>query len=511
MSSVTIDKSPEDTNQRKELWWKISVSFLFFTGVVLAVSRTRADPDLWGHLRFGLDTLSNQGVVQIDPYSYLTAGQRWFNHEWLAEVSYALVWYLAGSSGLILLKTATWLATYGLLFWYLVRLPLPPLRTAILLGLSIPLMAPIFGPVRPHMYTALLFTVLLLIIIKADKGSYGWLWGAPVIFVLWPNLHGAFLIGLGVLGLWGLIHFLTHRQKRVLFRVLPPILASIIATLVNPYGIDLWIFLANHIRDPRQEITEWRPIAVNSTLGLIYLFWIILCALGLKYTRRQRSPALVVVFAVLAFLPLVSERHLLFFAIGTVMLMGPHIVDAWDRVMPVPTASRSIKPIAIIIPVLAALIIIAIKPPDFSRIPLSKRFPVPAGSISFLNESGVSGNLAVHFDWGDYAIWHLTPEIKVSIDTRREMAYAQEIYHTNLRFMTGSGDWADLIDQHPTEMALVKKNSASDNLMKLRSDWDLVYEDELSGLYVKQGVFAHNQFASSPNGYQTPENMGYFP
>jgi len=27
-----------------------------------------------------------------DPYSYLSAGQPWINHEWLAEVSFALAW-----------------------------------------------------------------------------------------------------------------------------------------------------------------------------------------------------------------------------------------------------------------------------------------------------------------------------------------------------------------------------------------------------------------------------------
>ena len=495
----------------KEHLWQLSILFLLFTGVVIAVARTNADSDLWGHLRFGLDTLENQTVSQIDPYSYLTEGQRWFNHSWLAEVSYALVWNLAGSSGLILLKTATWLTICGLLFWNLVRLPLPPLRAAILLGLSLPLLTPFSITVRPHMYTALLFTILLLLIIKADKGRYGWLWGAPAIFVLWPNLHGAFLVGLGLLGIWGLIHILTHRDKRVLFRVLPPILVSIIATLVNPYGADLWLFLISHLQDPRLEITEWRPIAITSILGLIYLFWLIFCGLGLKYTRKQRSPALLVVFIVLAFLPLVSERHLLFFVIGAVLLIGQHIADAWDRVMPVPPSSRTIKPIAIIIPVLAALIIIAIKPPDFSKIPLPKRFLVPADSISFLKESGASGNMAVHFDWGDYAIWHLTPQIKVSIDTRREMAYSREAYETNLRFMIGTGNWEDLIDRYPTNIALVKMNSPSYNLIKMRTDWELVFEDSVSALYVKEGSLPAKRLGNinthPPMGLTDP----YFP
>ncbi len=63
--------------------------------LALVMARTAADPDLWGHLRFGLDTLQSRTVTQSDPYSYLTAGQRWINHEWLAEVAFASAWQVA--------------------------------------------------------------------------------------------------------------------------------------------------------------------------------------------------------------------------------------------------------------------------------------------------------------------------------------------------------------------------------------------------------------------------------
>ena len=36
---------------------------------------TEADPDLWGHLRFGLDTLSTGLIVRADIYSYLSGDQ----------------------------------------------------------------------------------------------------------------------------------------------------------------------------------------------------------------------------------------------------------------------------------------------------------------------------------------------------------------------------------------------------------------------------------------------------
>src|SRR5688500_18398438 len=89
---------------------------------------TIADPDLWGHLRFGLDTLRDGVVTETDLYSYVTEGQRWINHEWLAEVLFALAWTVGGAAGLIVLKMSVGFATIGILGRRLFALKLRPVR-----------------------------------------------------------------------------------------------------------------------------------------------------------------------------------------------------------------------------------------------------------------------------------------------------------------------------------------------------------------------------------------------
>ena len=51
---------------------------------------TKADADLWGHVRFGRDILRG-GIHDGDPYSF-TSDIPWVNHEWLAEVLFWWVW-----------------------------------------------------------------------------------------------------------------------------------------------------------------------------------------------------------------------------------------------------------------------------------------------------------------------------------------------------------------------------------------------------------------------------------
>jgi hypothetical protein len=94
-----------------------------FLGLALLAalfSRTVADPDLWGHLKFGLDFLDTGRVIRPDPYSYVTGDQLWYNHEWLAEAIFALVYRLAGAPGLIWFKLLTAVAI-GLIIYAALR------------------------------------------------------------------------------------------------------------------------------------------------------------------------------------------------------------------------------------------------------------------------------------------------------------------------------------------------------------------------------------------------------
>ena len=61
-----------------------------------------ADPDLWGHIRFGQDIWEQGRVHDTDPFSYTAKGQRWINHEWLMEVAFYLIYITLDSTGLLL-------------------------------------------------------------------------------------------------------------------------------------------------------------------------------------------------------------------------------------------------------------------------------------------------------------------------------------------------------------------------------------------------------------------------
>ena len=163
--------------------------------------RTEADADLWGHLRFGLETLSTGRLAETDPYSYTAAGAAWTNHEWLSELVFAACYRAGGACGLILLRGVLLALTFGAVGVIVARRRLSPTATLALALFGITFL-PEFYRIRPQMFT---YTAFAWLIVACDAYRAGRRWvlaGLPVLFGLWCNFHAGFVAGLGIFGIY---------------------------------------------------------------------------------------------------------------------------------------------------------------------------------------------------------------------------------------------------------------------------------------------------------------------
>ena len=236
--------------------------------MVLAVglflsARSVADPDLWGHVRYGQDMLSSGQCVMADHYSYLSAGVPWINHEWLSEVTFAAVFNTLGPPGLLGLKALILLALLGLLYRHLRAQDVPALAAGAIVLMVAYTITIGSRTIRPQLFTYLFFLLVLLAIHKADAGrgtrrvptcgcGSRALWFIPPIIALWANFHGGFLSGLGILVVWAGVRvtetvWAAVRERspwvKPCGRIALPVLVSLLATLVNPYGYRQMAFL----------------------------------------------------------------------------------------------------------------------------------------------------------------------------------------------------------------------------------------------------------------------------
>jgi hypothetical protein len=115
------------------------------------------------------------------------------------------------------------------------------------------------------------------------------------------------------------------------------------------------------------------------------------------------------------------------------------------------------------------------------RVP-ADRYPVAAVE-RMKNERG---NLAVFFNWGEYALYHLYhPDrgVLVSIDGRYETVYPKDVVRANWDFTRGVTGSERFLDTYPADFALYPRNTGGARWLGGATDWELWHQDEFSVLY----------------------------
>lgn len=462
-------------------------------------AHTLADPDIWGHIAIGRLYHETGRIRQPDPFSYVTTGHEWINFEWLFELLLFRLFAALGPPGLIVLKVTVGLLLLAVVYRLLCRQGVPAERAGIIVVVLIHFFVPFLLTVRPHLVTYAFFLLVLLLLRALDGRQARWLYAAPLLFALWANLHPGFLAGLGVLGIWTSIELarrwvwsgpLGGPARPSMWTVIPILVACVLAAGLNPWGFRLLPFLWRTATVPRPEISEWQPLVLGTGQGLTYVLFVAAAAAGWSYSRRPRSLPLLGVLVVCALLPLIAWRHVPLATLAIAVLAGEHIGDVWARsseavTRRIPAPSVVVNRVLIAAATGGAVVFLVLTVPRLGCIVIDPPSALgqPVRAIGLLRASGVSGNLAIDFDWGLYAMYHVAPAIKVSMDGRRETAYDERAYTQNLDFKYGRGDWEALLRERDTHLALVRHFEPADNLLRLKPGWKLLYEDPLAALF----------------------------
>jgi hypothetical protein len=168
--------------------------------VVLFGLSPLAGSDLWMHLILGRWIWTHGWVPSTDPFSYITEGQPFIAHSWLAEVAFYLVEQSAGTVGFMLLRFALIILalTAALQTARLLKAPWPAvmLLAPFVLGLMWSRLE-----FRPQLFTSAFLAVELWLIVSVHTGqrSWRWLWALPPLYALWINLHPGWVQGMVLL------------------------------------------------------------------------------------------------------------------------------------------------------------------------------------------------------------------------------------------------------------------------------------------------------------------------
>ena len=462
-----------------------------WTTFLVLISFTSADPDLWGHVRFGTDILRDGNIHQIDTYSF-DSDRPWVNHEWAAEVVSAWAFTTAGNAGLVFLK----LLIIGSMLWLLnAALRQEGVRSGfardVTAGITVVITLSQAHHIRPQLYSLLAFSALMWCLLAVRRGARGWLLVLPPLFALWANFHGGWIVGGGVMVLWTAALLISGEPRQALALGATGG-ASLAATLANPYGFGLWRFLGETVGFSRPEIVEWQPI--YSVAHLIMALWdasLSIATLGVILGGREklRIERLVVGLA-LAIASLKVSRLQAFFALTSVFLFAPLICQAYERRRMArefawsPALRFAFASVACALGLLAINVI----SDNFRQVRVDSAWMPEPEAVAVLNRQTAGKRVLVWFNWGEYAIWHLSPRMLVSMDGRRETVYSDGLQKSHWDFYFDHPGGATL----PTELRAdyIWLPRVLPVVPRLRNDstWTILFEGKGSVIFERVGL-----------------------
>jgi hypothetical protein len=384
---------------------------------------TLTDTDLWGHTKFGLDMLQDHELPSDDPYSF-TQDRPWINHEWASELKMGMAYALAGPTGLALLKG---LLTFTalVLIWRGLR-NIDPTARMIIFGIAAASTVPVSRTLRPQAWSLVLLVILCRILIE-DRTRLRWV--LPVLFAAWANVHGGWIVGFGILATWAVVDLSPWGRRDATY--LPVAIVSLLATLVTPYGWQLWAFLLDTVRLGR-DITEWRPLFRQPPPD--WVPWLVAVATALWFLRRPHVFRLhvVAILTMLAFSSFRVMRIAPLFVACAAVLLSPWFRARW------PSRSRESVGTSTGVPgappdqrliaaglCTAAVILAAFVASKSLTCVRTEGTWIPDAEAAAVLTNAPAGRLVTFFNWGEYALWHFGPRLRVSMDGRRETVYSE--------------------------------------------------------------------------------------
>ncbi len=243
--------------------------------------------DLGWHLAAG-DLIRDRGNIPFqDPWSFTLGDRQWYNLSWLWDVIASAVFQYTQFAGLLLFVIAGGAVLVG----YLTSICLSCGASAAAVCISVfsaSLLYPAFAT-APNIYLAAspnTSTMLFCVIFFGECLKRTRCFLLPVIMVLWANLHGGFLLGFLIVGIFCGVALL--RRDWTNFKIYSfAVVGCVIAIFINPLGWHIYDGLAATLGHFVQaNITEWLSYYQNMTMpgsipGIIYMLTFV--ALELRY------------------------------------------------------------------------------------------------------------------------------------------------------------------------------------------------------------------------------------
>jgi hypothetical protein len=478
--------------------------------------RLLGDAGIGWHIRAGQQILATHVIPRVDSFSSTMAGKPWFAWEWLYDLAVGQLEARLGLNGVVWLTAVVIAAVFAWTFRLLIVRG-TNLLVALLLVLLTVSASMIHFLARPHVVSWLFTLAWFWVLDSSERDAFDgrgetgarWLWALPLVMLVWMNVHGGFLLGFVLLGIfllgamWGWVRARENRIEELLQKIAAGkrvrnlaavALVSGVASLVNPHGWKLYShiyhylsnrFLMDHIEEFQSP--NFHGIAQKCFLVLLL---ITIAVVALRRRDLRTSQGLTVLFAVYA--GLYASRNIPVSSILLAMVVGPLVPAAgFSREFIQRMAEVEVRQRGHVWPILALVATLSIAA-NGGRVGSSALMDahfdperMPTQAVNYLEQHEVSGPVLSPDYWGGYLIYRLYPKSRVVVVDDRHDLYGEEFFKSYSKMMHVERGWEDFLRTHPTSCVLLPRDGALANILLATKGWKQIYADDVAIAFLR--------------------------
>lgn len=461
---------------------------IFFLTIFLLFFLPPIDTDLGWYLRLGGEFLSSGKITVHNNLTYYLANYYWANPYTLYEIIITLLFRIGGFWMLTLFYATLMVAV----FWLFKKINQDLPRTSFFAFLLICFSGwhVFYLGIRSQIFSFALVVLLFWLMEKFEKDNRILLL-LPLIFILWVNLHGGFILGF-ILLLTKALSLAAGADWKKSFSLTLAIIVSFLTTLINPYKFAVYKWSFSHFQVPMGTlIAEWVAPGFL-TQALIFTSSLILVALVLASKSKKKIfwTGALSVFAILA---IFARRNIPFFSL-TFVLAATSIfrenLSALEK-------NKLFQRLSLSASVVGSIFLIILSLPktigfltNWQTYCDEGLVRYPCAAVEFIKKNPLKGiNVYSAYEWGGFLEWQL-PQYKYFVDGRMpawETPEGKSPYTVYLEIIQARPGYQERLDRYKTDWLLIGEGTFLDLELqqKKNSPWREIYRDEAAAIYTK--------------------------
>lgn len=446
--------------------------------------------DLGYHLRAAAWQWEHRALLDVDVFTSTFRGAEWVNQNWLAQLILYATYRATGLAGLSVLNAALFVTGAALILAVAARRARGDLRVAAIAFTAAGLPAIFNTSVRPQVFSWVL-TALILWILERSPEERRLLYVLPPIFVVWANLHGAFVVGLALVAIDAVSGLAERRPRRGPGRDMMAVFAACcLAALANPWGWRVYAYAVDVGTDPtiKRFIEEWQGPDITSLVGALFFLSFAFVFGSIIFAARRVSLRDLLRLALGLLLALVAIRNGLWWSVVATPAVATALVH-----LPLAAGASHARSRAHLLVVAGLAVVVLLSLPWFrSFSPLvgsGERSLVsgdtPVETAAFLAGKRFAGNMFNAQEYGSY-LEFAVPDHPTFVDARIEI-FPDGLWDDYVDVMVAREWWPEVASRRGIGYIVVPNDrSAPFNRSLDRSpDWRLVHQDEVAVVFVR--------------------------